>query len=99
MLSNQDMMVTKDYSLSRIHIPTTSPEDWKQFLVEPEKQWKSRSFPRKVEQVFKQSGLQLFQDIELGIAIPDLPSFAFPCNVNPLILFISYEGEVMPMIV
>jgi len=27
--------------MTRILIPASSPEDWKQFLAEPEKQWKS----------------------------------------------------------
>ncbi len=27
--------------MSKILIPASSPDDWKQFLAEPEKQWKS----------------------------------------------------------
>ena len=27
--------------MGKVYIPATNPEDWKQFLAEPEKHWKS----------------------------------------------------------
>jgi hypothetical protein len=30
-----------ELSMSRILIPATGPDDWKQFLADPDKQWKT----------------------------------------------------------
>jgi len=71
--------------MSKFHIPANNPEDWKQLLAEPDKQWKTgysakslaycwhktNDFPRSVKRVFKGSGINLFQDIELLIAFPE----------------------------
>ncbi|MFQ5486021.1 MAG: hypothetical protein ACE5DO_11905 [Desulfobacterales bacterium] len=71
--------------MSKILIPTKGPEDWKNFLAEPSKQWRSgysaktlaycweatKDFPDCVRKVFSQSGMSRFKDIELLLAIPE----------------------------
>ena len=71
--------------MDKFFIPANNPEDWKQLLAEPDKQWKTgysakslaycwhktNDFPRSVKRVFKGSGINLFQDIELLIAFPE----------------------------
>ncbi len=71
--------------MNRIYIPSKGPEDWKQFLAEPEKQWKkgysaralaycweeADGFPGCVQKVFAKSGVPLFKGIELLYAFPE----------------------------
>jgi len=71
--------------MSKFFIPANSPEDWKQLLADPDKQWKTgysakslaycwqktNDFPRSIKSVFRNSGIHLFQDIELLIAFPE----------------------------
>lgn len=71
--------------MSRFFIPANKPEDWKQLLAEPDKQWKTgysakslayswqtaNGFPRSVKKVFEDSGINLFQDIEMLVAFPE----------------------------
>ncbi len=71
--------------MSKIFIPSKGPEDWKDFLAEPSKQWKSGysaktlaycweeadGFPSCVRKVFSQSGIPCFKDMELLLAIPE----------------------------
>jgi len=62
-----------------------SPKDWKPLLAEPEKHWRtgysakalahcwqeSRNFPSEVRRVFRRSGINIFQDIEMLVAFPE----------------------------
>jgi hypothetical protein len=71
--------------MSKYFIPANTPEDWKQLLADPDKQWKTgysakslayswqkrEDFPHSVKRVFRDSGINLFQDIELLIAFPE----------------------------
>ncbi len=71
--------------MNKIYIPSKGPEDWKQFLAEPEKQWKkgysaralaycwgeADGFPACVQKVFAKSGVPLFKGIELLYAFPE----------------------------
>lgn len=71
--------------MSKIYIPSKGPEDWKDFLAEPSKQWRSGysaktlaycweeadGIPSCVRTVFSQSGIPRFKDIELLLAIPE----------------------------
>ncbi len=71
--------------MSKFFIPTNIPEDWKLLLAKPNKHWKTgysakalaycwqeaNDFPRSVKKVFKDSGIKLFQDIELLLAFPE----------------------------
>jgi len=71
--------------MSKYFIPANTPEDWKQLLADPDKQWKTgysakslayswqkrEDFPHSVKRVFRDSGINLFQDIELLLAFPE----------------------------
>jgi len=71
--------------MDKFFIPTNDLEDWKQLLAEPDKQWKTyysakslaycwqkaNGFPRSVKRVFEDSGVNLFQDLELLVAFPE----------------------------
>lgn len=82
---------------NNIFIPTVKPEDWKLFLSEPSNQWKTgysaktlaycwhnaNGFPGGVKRVFKNSGIELFQDIELLLAFPEYKVPLPPMNAQP----------------
>ena len=71
--------------MNKIYVPTAKPEDWKSFLAEPDKQWKTgysakalaccwqeaNDFPECVRNVFEKSGIELYQNIELLLAFPE----------------------------
>ena len=71
--------------MSKIYIPTTKPEDWKSLLADPEKHWRkgysaraiaycwqeTDGFPTCVKKAFKKSDINLFQNIEILLAIPE----------------------------
>jgi len=68
-----------------IYIPSHSEEDWKQFLAEPDKQWKdgfsakslavawhtANGLPLSVVQAFKNSHNEIFKDLEMIFGIPE----------------------------
>lgn len=70
--------------MSKILIPTNSPENWKTFLAEPDKQWKTGcsaktlaycweeaiGFPSCVQSVFSEAGAP-FTDLEPLLIIPE----------------------------
>ncbi len=80
--------------MSKIMIPARSAEDWKAFLAEPDRQWKTgysaktlahcwqeaRGFPEEVKKVLRQAAP--FQEIELLIAIPE-HQVALPGGSSP----------------
>ncbi len=69
----------------KIYVPSKGPESWKEFLAEPDKQWKSgysarslaycweeaNGFPKSVLTVFNQSGYELFHSIDFLLGIPE----------------------------
>ncbi|MFC1991709.1 DUF6946 family protein [Chloroflexota bacterium] len=71
--------------MSKIYIPASNPEDWKSLLAKPERHWRTgysakalaycwqeaNGFPECVETVFKKSGIELFQNVELLLAFPE----------------------------
>ena len=71
--------------MARILIPTQGPEDWKRFLAEPGKQWKTGysaralaycwqeadGFPKWVLRAFAESGSEAFEDLEMLLGIPE----------------------------
>ena len=71
--------------MSKFFIPANNPEDWKLLLAEPGKHWKDEysakslaycwqgvnDFPKSVKKVFKNSGMQLFQNVKLLFAFPE----------------------------
>jgi hypothetical protein len=80
--------------MSKIMIPARSAEDWKAFLAEPDKQWKTgysartlahcwqgaTVFPEEVENVLRQA--TPFQEIEMLVAIPE-HQVALPGGITP----------------
>ncbi len=68
-----------------VYIPSDGPEDWQRFLAEPEKQWRAgfsakalvycweeaAGFPHSIKQVFRKSGIPIFEDIEILFAFPE----------------------------
>ncbi len=71
--------------MKRIYIPTSSADDWRKFLAEPDKQWRSgysakelaecweraNGFPAELQSIFSKSGNQIFSELELLLAIPE----------------------------
>ena len=71
--------------MNNFYIPSKSPDSWKEFLAEPEKQWKkgysarslaycweeAKGFPNSILKVFKQTDISLFQNIEFLLGIPE----------------------------
>jgi hypothetical protein len=71
--------------LSKIYIPAIKPEDWQSLLADPEKHWRkgysaralaycwqdAKGFPSCVKRAFEKSGIDLFHEIELLLAIPE----------------------------
>lgn len=90
--------------MNKIFIPANKPEDWKSLLAEPDKHWKTgysakalaycwqeaNGFPECVRNVFKKSGIELFQNIELLLAFPEykvpLPGGSRPSQNDIFIL-------------
>ena len=81
--------IKKGAGMNKIFIPANKPEDWKSLLAEPDKHWKTgysaktlayswqeaNGFPECVKNVFKNSGIELFQNIELLLAFPEYKVF------------------------
>ncbi len=71
--------------MSKFYIPANNPEDWKSLLADPIKHWKTGysakalayswqkadGFPAEVKKVFKNSGIDLFQDIQMLVGFPE----------------------------
>jgi len=71
--------------MKHIYIPTSSPEDWRKFLAEPEKQWRSGysakelaecwesadGFPPEFQVLFSTSNNPALNALELLLAIPE----------------------------
>jgi hypothetical protein len=74
--------------MTKILIPATSPEDWKQFLAEPEKQWKSGYSARSLAYCWQEAGGIPPEIISVLGQIPSLKSlktiFAIPEHKVPL---------------
>jgi hypothetical protein len=70
---------------NNIFVPTSSADDWKQFLAEPEKQWRTgfsartlahcwesaQGFPTEISSVFAQSNVKAFKNLEMLLAFPE----------------------------
>ena len=95
--------------MNKIHIPTTKPEDWQSLLAHPEKHWRkgysaralafcwqeADGFPDCVKRVFKKSGIDLFQNVEILLAIPEhkvsLPGGSRPSQNDLFVLAKSHH--------
>ncbi|MDZ7750738.1 MAG: hypothetical protein U5S82_03565 [Gammaproteobacteria bacterium] len=96
--------------MAKILIPAQHPEDWKQFLAEPEKQWRAGysakaladcwqrtpGFPPEVERLLKTS--LAFRDVEMLYGIPELqtplPGGARPSQTDLWVLARASDGLV-----
>lgn len=71
--------------MTKFFIPANNPEDWKSLLAEPDKHWETgysakslaycwqeaNNFPKSVRKVFRNSGIELFQNIKLLLVFPE----------------------------
>jgi hypothetical protein len=71
--------------MKRIYVPTTSPDDWRKLLADPEKHWKpkfsawelahcweyAKGFPASFQAMFAGSEIPALQKLELLFAIPE----------------------------
>jgi hypothetical protein len=71
--------------MTQFYLPSKGPESWKEFLAEPDKQWKTgysarslancrveaQGFPESVSRVFKSSPYPLFHSLEFILGIPE----------------------------
>ena len=69
--------------MTNLYIPSKGPGSWKEFLADPDKQWKTgysarslaycweeaQGFPGSVDKVFKDSHLELFHSIEFLLGV------------------------------
>jgi len=81
----------------RIFTPTSSAEDWKQLLADPEMQWRmgfsaralaycwenTDGLPPEVEKLLINSGVRAFQKLELLLALPEYKVYFPPTNGRP----------------
>ena len=97
-----------------IYVPTQSADDWKQFLANPEKQWRpgfsartlahswenAKRFPNEIEKIFEQAG---FENLELLIAIPEhkvyLPPRGYPSQNDLFVLAKTTDNNLMSIAV
>lgn len=74
--------------MTKILIPATSPEDWKQFLAEPEKQWKSGYSARSMACCWQEAGGIPPEVVSVLGQVPSLKGlktmFAIPEHKVPL---------------
>ncbi|GAB4579393.1 MAG: hypothetical protein Fur0022_21310 [Anaerolineales bacterium] len=71
--------------MNHFYIPTSSADDWRKFLAEPDKQWRpgysakelaecweqANGFPAEIQRMFAKSENQAFSELELLLAIPE----------------------------
>lgn len=78
----------KGHEVAKILIPASSPEDWKQFLAEPEKQWKSGYSARSLAYCWQEAdGIppEIISVLEMIPSLKDLKAiFAIPEHKVPL---------------
>jgi hypothetical protein len=103
--------------MNRIYIPTSSPDDWRKFLAEPEKQWRSgysakelaecwehsTGFPAELQELFSKSKNQVFNELELLLAIPeyqvDLPGGKRPSQNDLFVLARAQDCELVSIMI
>lgn len=102
--------------MNKIYISTQGPEDWRRLLADPDKQWRTGysaktlayrweeadGFPADVAQLFSQSEIPVFQDIELLLAIPEyqvpLPGGRRPSQNDLFVLARGRDGLISMMV-
>jgi hypothetical protein len=92
-----------------MYIPVNTPEEWKQLLADPDKQWKSRhsakalaycwqlakGFPGTVDKVFKESGIEVFSSIEVLFGMPEyrVPIKPYRSKASQNDIFVLAKGN------
>jgi hypothetical protein len=80
-----------------IYIPTRSPEDWRQFLAEPEKHWRTgysaratayawqeaNGFPTEIADLLSSASDDNLREVELLLAIPEHKVYFPPMQGHP----------------
>ena len=102
--------------MTRILLPAEGPDDWKRFLAKPDRQWKkgysaralaycwheADGFPDTVRRVFTHSGLDVFEQLEPLLVLPEhkvpLPGGRRPSQSDIWILGRS-NGELVSIAV
>ena len=83
--------------LPNIYIPASSPEDWRQFLAEPEKHWRTgysaratafawqeaNGFPQEIAALLSSSSDHNLSQVELLLAIPEHKVYFPPLEGHP----------------
>ena len=71
--------------IGKFFLPINNPEEWRQLLAKPDKHWKTGysaktlaycwqetgDFPHEVRRIFRSSGIDVFKDIKMLIALPE----------------------------
>ena len=95
--------------MSKFFVPSNTPEDWKSLLADPVKHWRTGysakalayawqeadDFSHSVKRVFKNSGIKLFQDVELLLAFPEytVPLKPYRSRPSQSDIFILAKGN------
>ena len=83
--------------MPHIYIPASSPDDWQQFLAEPEKQWRTgfsaratayawqeaKGFPEEIATLFDSADDKNLWDLKLLLAIPEHKVYFPPMQGHP----------------
>ena len=83
--------------MPNIYIPTRSPEDWRQFLAEPEKHWRTgysaratayawqeaNGFPTEIADLLSSASDDNLREVELLLAIPEHKVYFPPMQGHP----------------
>ena len=83
--------------MPNIYIPTRSPEDWRQFLAEPEKHWRTgysaratayawqeaNGFPTEIADLLSSASDDNLREVELLLAIPEHKVYFPPMHGHP----------------
>jgi hypothetical protein len=103
--------------MNHIYIPTSSADDWRKFLAEPDKQWRSgysakelaecweqaNGFPSELQSTFAKSENQVFNELELLLAIPeyqvDLTDGKRPSQNDLFVLARAKDGQLVTIMI
>ncbi len=102
--------------MDKFFVPASNPEDWKSLLAKPERHWRTgysakslaycwqeaNDFPEDVRRVFRNSKIELFQNIELLLAIPEykvpLPGGRRPSQ-NDIFILAKEDNQLVSIMV
>ncbi len=103
--------------MSKFYISASNPEDWKPLLAKPDKHWRTGysakalaycwqeadGFPAEVKKVFKNSCIDLFQDIQMLVAFPEytvpLKPYGSRPSQNDIFILAKGNGQLISIAV